>query len=218
MNLQTSPRHGHAYSSATDLDVKATIADVHEAGCIIAEHDSGGRTHASMLRALWGSGGAGLIAMAAFLFSCSSLCVKLLIMRSEMPVFQITLVTSLLCLLGTSAVLIAQREALYSPGTTALVLRLTLLRGALGSVALALFYSSIQRLPLKDAVTLFFTSPVIVVLLEKVVVPGEPPSLASTGGCVATVAGVWLISQTDCLLYCRSGTLLSNCPPLPLCC
>ena len=179
------------------------MEDVHEAGCIDAEHDTSGRTHAAMLQALWGSGGAGLIALAAFLFSCSSLCVKLLTMRSEMPVFQITLATSLLCLLGVSALLLAQGEPLYSPGTTAIVMRLTIIRGALGSAALALFYSSIQRLPLKDAVTLFFTSPVIVVLLERMVVPGEPPSVASAGGCMATVAGVWLVSQTSCLQHCR---------------
>lgn len=75
------------------------------------------------------------------------------------------------------------------------VFGLTILRAVLGSTALALFYLSIQQLPLKDAVTVFFTSPVIVAMLEWAVVPGDSPSIVTVIGCMLTVVGVWLVSQ-----------------------
>ena len=63
--------------------------------------------------------------------------------------------------------------------------------------------STPQRLPLKDAVTLFFTSPVLVVLMERAVLPGDPPSPASIAGCAATVAGVWMVSQPESIQQSR---------------
>ena len=73
---------------------------------------------ASPLTTVWTHGGAGLIAAAAFLFSCSSLCVKLITLHSHLPMFEVMLIPSLLCLLGTSTLLHLQGEAIY-PGAIA---------------------------------------------------------------------------------------------------
>jgi len=86
-----------------------------------------------------------------------------------------------------------------SPGNRA-VLRLVVLRAVMGSITLALFYSSLMSLPLKDAVTLFFASPVISAIIEWVAIPGDPPSMAVVIGCMITVVGVWMVSsQPDAL-------------------
>ncbi len=90
-----------------------------------------------MWRAYWGSGSM-LICSAAFLFSLATLSVKVISLRADVPVFQVTATSSLLCLLGTSALVYGQGDRLH-PGSTR-SLNLTILRGALGTTAIALFY------------------------------------------------------------------------------
>ncbi|GAX75118.1 hypothetical protein CEUSTIGMA_g2562.t1 [Chlamydomonas eustigma] len=152
------------------------------------------------------SNGVFLISAAAFLFSCSSLCVKLLTKSSSITVFQIMLYPSLICWLLTS-MLLALFDDLRSGLQFVLLNRsmmLTVLRAAFGALAMTLFYISIQRMALKDAVTLFFTSPVIAAILEKALLAGGTPSDSSTWGCLATVVGVWMISQPDDLIQYRT--------------
>lgn len=67
---------------------------------------------------------------------------------------------------------------------------LTLLRGLLGAAALTMYYIAIELLPLKDAVTLFFSSPVVAALLEVAVMgPAASFGTASALGSVFTVSG-----------------------------
>lgn len=82
---------------------------------------------------------------------------------------------------------------------------LAVMRGVLGATALVLFYQSMARLALKDAVTLFFTSPVWCALLERVFLPHDSPSLASVVACLLAVTvrhlragecAVWYIPST----------------------
>ena len=71
--------------------------------------------HAASL-SVWNHGGAGLIAVAAFLFSCSSLCVKLITLQSHpMPTFEIMMAPSLFCLFCTTILLHNHGEA-FVPG------------------------------------------------------------------------------------------------------
>jgi drug/metabolite transporter (DMT)-like permease len=121
-----------------------------------------------------------------------------------MAVFQIMLYPSMICWVLTS-VLLAFFDDLRGGLQTKIsnCMMLTVLRAAFGALAMALFYCSIQRMALKDAVTLFFTSPVIAAILEKAVLAGETPSDLSSLGCLATVIGVWMTSQPDNLMHYR---------------
>ena len=79
------------------------------------------------------------------------------------------------------------------------LLRHVVFRAVLGAITLAIFYLSIQELPLKDAVTLFFASPVIAAVIEWFAIPGDPPSMSAVIGCITTVVGVWMVSQPEAL-------------------
>ncbi|KAG2444339.1 hypothetical protein HXX76_001095 [Chlamydomonas incerta] len=144
--------------------------------------------------AFWNNG-AILIAVAAFLFSVTGLSVKLI--GNDLPTFQIVLVPGLLCFAATSAVVTA-----YRPGplasASAYVGGLTLLRGLLGATSITCFYLAIELLPLQDAVTLFFCSPVLAALLE-LAVTGESHGWAGAAATTCTVCGVVLVSQPECL-------------------
>lgn len=72
---------------------------------------------------------------------------------------------------------------------------------------MTLFYMSIEMLALKDAVTLFFCSPVIAVMLEWMVT-GDAVNARAMVGCLFTVFGVFLITQPGVSLVPRTGTPL----------
>ncbi|KAG2447072.1 hypothetical protein HYH02_007822 [Chlamydomonas schloesseri] len=106
-------------------------------------------------------------------------------------------VPGLLCFVATSGVVAA-----YRPGPLASrslhVTGLTLLRGLLGATSITCFYLAIELLPLQDAVTLFFCSPVLAALLE-LAVTGESHGWAGAAATTCTVCGVVLVSQPECL-------------------
>jgi len=106
---------------------------------------------------IWASGAAA-VACAAFSFSLAVLFVKLLARR--VPVLEITLARSGLSLLATLAVAAARGRALAGRGTWgAPELRpLLMLRGAIGCVAMVAYYLALVRLPMADAVLLFFAN------------------------------------------------------------
>ncbi|KXZ46716.1 hypothetical protein GPECTOR_41g680 [Gonium pectorale] len=65
---------------------------------------------------------------------------------------------------------------------------------------MALFYLAIEILPLQDAVTLFFCSPVLATLFE-LIVTGESPGWAGAAATCCTVAGVALVAQPHWLFH-----------------
>ncbi|GIL58511.1 hypothetical protein Vafri_13460 [Volvox africanus] len=139
----------------------------------------------NILRAYWQCGPL-VIATAALSFSFTALVIKFI--GAAVPPFETVSASGLFCLLALSGLLWRNRLPLLPKGnsvntvtitptfsnigestsssglpnrsSTARVTLLTLLRGAFGSVATTAFILSLQLLPLKDAVTLFFTSPV----------------------------------------------------------
>ncbi len=150
--------------------------------------------------ALWHDGTA-IVAIAALLFSLASLFVKL-IMQTErqLSIIIIVLIFSLMGLLTTFSIIVFTSGQEHDGRQSLLALppsaqRLCVLRGLLGAATVLLFYSSIQVLLLRDAVTLFFTSPLLALLLEWLIVPGGKPSLVAAGGCFAAVLGVAFISR-----------------------
>ncbi|GFR47023.1 hypothetical protein Agub_g8708, partial [Astrephomene gubernaculifera] len=157
---------------------------------------------ARLVNAYWASGVA-LIATAAFLFSCTSLAVKLL--GDEVPTFQVVLVPGVICFIANSV--LVQLYGLSVRSKSWRIAGLTLLRGLLGATSIICFYLAIDLLPLQDAVTLFFCSPVIAALLEPLLVPEPPGGVRAQGGwagaaaTAATVIGVVLVAQPESLFH-----------------
>ncbi|KAJ9529458.1 hypothetical protein QJQ45_013814 [Haematococcus lacustris] len=161
----------------------------------------------AMAGSIWNSGIA-TIALAAFLFSVSSLYVKFLV--PGVPPFEVAFIPSVVCLLTTSTVVYGTGAPIFVK--SAWVTFLTLLRGVLGATSLVLYYLSLNLLPLKDAVTLYFCSPAVLccpypsaVLLNltptvisaflEFTLLGNSLTLGSLLGCTFTVAGVVLVTQ-----------------------
>ncbi|PNW86276.1 hypothetical protein CHLRE_02g079650v5 [Chlamydomonas reinhardtii] len=134
------------------------------------------------------------IATAALIFSVSSLFVKILEQSAHVPPGEIILVQGLCCWCSTSVLLILEEKSVHSK--TWRVAFLTLLRGFLGALSMACLYTSFQMLPLQDAVTLFFCSPVIAAVLE-LVVTRKWSGWASVAASLCTVAGVVLVAQSS---------------------
>lgn len=103
-------------------------------------------------RAVW------LMALGAFLFSISSLCIKLV--GQGVPAMQIVFVRSVLgsflCLHGLS-------RAGHWPHKKSM--RLLAMRGVSGALAVTATFQAIVWLPLGDATTIFFTNPVFATIL-----------------------------------------------------
>ncbi|EFJ52587.1 hypothetical protein VOLCADRAFT_103076 [Volvox carteri f. nagariensis] len=126
--------------------------------------------------------------------ACTSLTVKLL--GDEVPTFQVVFVPGLICFLATSVAV--KLNGLNVRSKSWRIAGLTLLRGALGATSITCFYLAIEVLPLQDAVTLFFCSPVVACLLE-FAVTGESQGWACAAATVCTVAGVVLVAQPPCI-------------------
>jgi drug/metabolite transporter (DMT)-like permease len=145
------------------------------------------------LSLLWDDG-ACAAACAALSFSLAVLFVKLL--NRRVPVLEITLARSGLSLLATLLVAFLRGHslALASPGTWGgRELRpLLLLRGAIGCVAMVLYYLALVRLPMADAVLLFFVN-VPATALAAWLVAGERMNARAIAGAVGAVAGLVLV-------------------------
>jgi hypothetical protein len=74
----------------------------------------------------------------------------------QVPVLQVLATVACICLLASSVVMRVHGHALLPPKDRGMQ-ALAVSRGVLGGGALVLFYFSMERLALKDAVTLFFT-------------------------------------------------------------
>ena len=86
-----------------------------------------------------------LIGIAAFLFSCQSLCIKLL--GGRIPTPQVVLYPALVCFGLTAAVAHVYGLQVRSPSWR--ITCLTLLRGLLGAASVTCFYASVRLLPLQ---------------------------------------------------------------------
>ncbi|KAG2485529.1 hypothetical protein HYH03_015700 [Edaphochlamys debaryana] len=144
-----------------------------------------------LLERLWNNGPA-LIALASFCFSLTSLCVKLI--GSDVPAFETALIGSCFCF--TVTFLVCRYYAVQVRPPTWRLASLVLLRGLLGATSITFFYLAIDLLPLQDAVTLFFCSPVVAALLELLVL-GESHGWAGAAATASTVAGVVLVAQPE---------------------
>lgn len=100
------------------------------------------------------------MALGAFWFSVMSLIVK--VAGQRLGAMQLVLVRGVLTLLLSVALLRRARLRVWGTGHS---LRLLLLRGVLGSVALSCFYWSLVHLPLAEATVIQYTNPVFAALL-----------------------------------------------------
>lgn len=124
-------------------------------------------------------------------YSVMSVCVKAV--SSELPTMQIVFVRSL----GMS---VLTWGLLRGAGVSLLgVARWTLLgRAAAGATALSLYYFGLSRLPLGDATTVFYTSPVWTALAAALLL-GERLRPVVLGGAAVSLVGVALVAQPSFL-------------------
>jgi drug/metabolite transporter (DMT)-like permease len=131
------------------------------------------------------SRGLAFMILAAFFFSLMAALVKLACRR--LPPMEVVLARSLLSAalslalaLRAGAPLLGRRRALL------------VARGAVGSVALALYFYALAHLELADAVTLQYTNPVLVALFAPLFL-GEPTSRRQWAVVVLAFAGMLVI-------------------------
>ncbi|KAK9824648.1 hypothetical protein WJX72_012035 [[Myrmecia] bisecta] len=163
----------------------------------IAEADGFAPSTSSAFRAkclaqawrVWNSGVA-CVAVASLIFSVSALFVKLT--GNRVPVFEIVAVRSGLSWL-ISMVLASLNDVkpVYGQRRHYPILAA---RGLIGATAMTLSYEALKRLPLADAMTIFFTNPAMTVIAVWLVF-GEPITWSSVVGCAASFAGVVLVAQ-----------------------
>uniref|UniRef100_A0A7R9YXH1 EamA domain-containing protein n=1 Tax=Chlamydomonas euryale TaxID=1486919 RepID=A0A7R9YXH1_9CHLO len=162
---------------------------------------------------LWASGEA-CVALAAFLFSVSSLAVKLT--SDGLGVLQICTMSSGGCAIALYLISRSAGAPLLpqSPGMRWLVVG----RATAGALTILLYYSAVEMSNLKDATALFFTAPLFCLLLESGV-KRHMPGRRSLFGATATVAGALLVSNACfCALfpgseYCGGGAVEAEADP-----
>lgn len=141
--------------------------------------------------------------VASFFFSLMSLLVKAA--GETVPTPMIVLARALVTLVLSWFLL--RRMGVSPWGTNK---RLLLLRGALGFVALTLFYESLTRLPLADATVIQYTNPVLTALLAAVFLK-ERITRGQVVALLTAIVGVLLIARPSFL-----PGLASTAPPDPL--
>ena len=95
--------------------------------------------------------------LAVFFFSCMGMLVKLL---PEIPAVEIVFFRSIISLIISVSLLRLQKVSVWGNNKAHL-----LLRGAFGSVALILYFLTLQKIPLASAVVLGFLAPVFTTLI-----------------------------------------------------
>ncbi|KAF5832118.1 hypothetical protein DUNSADRAFT_12129 [Dunaliella salina] len=150
------------------------------------------------IRLAWGHG-VFIISSAAFILSLGTLGVKLLTGShgepGTMSPFQVACLPSIVCWFVCSVANGSDWKKLWGGSST--VMLYTILRAILGAGALVLYYLSIEYLPLKDAVTLFFCSPALAALAEWVINRESLSASVIIGG-TFTILGVFFVTQPGC--------------------
>lgn len=163
---------------------------------------------------LWQSGEA-CVALAALLFSASSLFVKLT--SDSLSVLEICTLSSSGCAIAV-LFLLHSTHASYSSttATSPLATRTILLvaiRAGLGATTILCYYAAIESIDIRDATALFFTSPLFALVLE-CLVHRRLPSRYNIVGAAFTAGGALMISHTavclafpgSCFCFCDSDT------------
>ena len=130
-----------------------------------------------------------LMALSALSFSLMFLGVKL---YSEAPTFTLVFYRSVVQTILSLMVL--RRDRRTNPLGPSDFRKALILRGTCGSLAVAAFFFAIQGLPLPDAITLQFTTPVFAALMA-VPLLGESWSRSDQIGASVCLAGVMLIAR-----------------------
>jgi drug/metabolite transporter (DMT)-like permease len=174
-------------SAASDPSVPAS----HAARWLAAVHPIADLALLAPFRWIWARGAAA-VTCATFSFSLAVLFVKLLGRR--VPVLEITLARSGLSLLATLLVARLRGHSLSSAETWgAPSLRpLLMLRGAIGCVAMVAYYLALVRLPMADAVLLFFANVPFTALVAWLVAGERLTGRAALGAAVA-ILGLVLV-------------------------
>lgn len=142
----------------------------------------------------WESGTA-CVAGAALLFSLTGALVKVINAGGQgVPVFQVVVIRSLLSMLLTLVTAAVRRTPMRSVYGQLRHWPLLGARGLVGAAAMTLFYESLIRLPLGDAMTIMFCNPAICSVLAWVLL-GEAFGLLTVLGCLASMAGVALVAR-----------------------
>lgn len=126
--------------------------------------------------------------LAVFFFSTMGLMVKLL---SHIPAVQVVFFRSVVSLVMSASMLRFQRVNIWGNNQKYL-----LLRGLTGSVALILYFTTLQAIPLASAVTLGFMAPVFTTLLGVFIVKEKVFKLQWLFFLTA-FAGVYLVEGFD---------------------
>eukprot|EP00200_Dunaliella_tertiolecta_P005834 CAMPEP_0202341690 /NCGR_PEP_ID=MMETSP1126-20121109/2573_1 /ASSEMBLY_ACC=CAM_ASM_000457 /TAXON_ID=3047 /ORGANISM="Dunaliella tertiolecta, Strain CCMP1320" /LENGTH=352 /DNA_ID=CAMNT_0048932535 /DNA_START=327 /DNA_END=1385 /DNA_ORIENTATION=- len=113
-----------------------------------------------------------------------------------MSPFQVACFPSIICWCICSVANGSEWKNLWEGSST--VMFYTVLRAVLGAGALVLYYLSIEYLPLKDAVTLFFCSPALAALAEWVINRESLSTSVIVGG-TFTILGVFFVTQPGCI-------------------
>lgn len=125
--------------------------------------------------------------------STISLSIKQL--HGAVDAVEVTTISSAVCWLLTTAWLFLAGETCRSLWAHDLLL--LLLRGIMGALAILLYYTSIQMLPMQEAVSIFFMNPAFAVVLNWLV-NGKVVNRWTLLGCMLGVTGVVLIAHPTC--------------------
>ncbi|CAM9278207.1 unnamed protein product [Phaeothamnion confervicola] len=139
--------------------------------------------------------GIAFMALGSFSFACMFLLVKLV--GPRFSTFEMVLYRSIVQLVLALAVLAFRGKSPLGPPDGRLRW-LLLLRGSFGSFAVAAFFFATQRLPLPDAITLQFTTPVFAAAIAVCLV-GEAWRPIDIAGAVVCMAGVLMIAHPSWL-------------------
>ena len=131
--------------------------------------------------------------LGSFWFSVMSLLVKLA--GRGLPAMEVVLVRGVLTLALSAGIV---WRAGFAPFGTRETRPLLLARGAVGSVALSCFYSSLVHLPLAEASVIQYTNPIFTALLAAAVLR-ERIGWREVTGVLAGLAGVVLIARPAAL-------------------
>ncbi len=107
--------------------------------------------------------------LAVLNFVVVNMCLKFL---SHLPAFELVLFRALLTLVITFTILKAKKINPWGNNK-----KLLILRGLFGSIALTLFFYTLQHLPLGTAVTLQYMSPIFTLIVARVWLKEKPQSI-----------------------------------------
>ena len=126
--------------------------------------------------------------LATFVFSTMNVCVKLI---PHIPAVEIVFFRSLVSLVLSYAILKSQKNSVWGNNK-----KLLIMRGIAGSIALILYFTTLQAIPLASAVTITFLAPIFTAVIGIFMVKEYVKPLQWLFFLTA-FAGVWIIQGFD---------------------